>query len=277
MPGPPLRVIRDDGWREPTRNLAVDEALARTAGPEPVLRLWRNDPCVVVGRFQLASAEVDRATADRLGVPVCRRFTGGGAVYHDTGNLNVSLVARRDDPLVGDRLAGGLSGLYGAVLEPLAAAVRAVGVPAVPARRGLVVGERKLGGIAAWIGGRSVLVHATLLIDTDLSTLQRILAGPGAADDRRWQLTRSVRATVTSLARELDGADRARSSAWGELPEVIERDVVKAFRAAAGDRGRRDVVEEGLRATELAVAAGLLRSRYSKPAWHASGWFAEGR
>lgn len=277
MPDLPLRVIDDEGWREPTRNLAVDEALARTASPEPVLRLWRNDRCVVLGRFQLASAEVDLATATRLGVPVCRRFTGGGAVYHDAGNLNVSLVARRDDPLIGARLSGGLAGLYGAVLEPLAAAVRAVGVPALPARRGLVVGERKLGGIAAWIGGRSVLVHATLLIDTDLSALEQVLAGPGAAEDRRWQLTRSVRATVTSLARELDGADGARSPTRREPPEVIERDIVQAFRAAAGGRERRKVIEDGLRATELAVAADLLRSRYSQPSWHASGWVGEGR
>lgn len=277
MPDLPLRVIDDEGWREPTRNLAVDEALARTASPEPVLRLWRNDRCVVLGRFQLASAEVDLATATRLGVPVCRRFTGGGAVYHDAGNLNVSLVARRDDPLIGARLSGGLAGLYGAVLEPLAAAVRAVGVPALPARRGLVVGERKLGGIAAWIGGRSVLVHATLLIDTDLSALEQVLAGPGAAEDRRWQLTRSVRATVTSLARELDGADGARSPTRREPPEVIERDIVQAFRAAAGGRERRKVIEDGLRATELAVAADLFRSRYSQPSWHASGWVGEGR
>jgi lipoate---protein ligase len=274
MPGPPLRVIADDGQREPTRNLAVDEALARKTSHEPVLRLWRNDPCVVLGRFQLADAEVDQATATRLGIPVYRRFTGGGAVYHDAGNLNVSVVARRDDPLIGGRLGSGLAGLYGAVLEPLAAAVRAFGVPAVPARRGLVVGGRKLGGIAAWIGGRSVLVHATLLIDTDLSTLERVLAGPGAAEDRRWQLTRSVRATVTSIARELDGAGSVDSPA---TREVIERDIIGAFRAAAGGRGRRKVIEDGLQATELAATADLLRSRYSQPAWHASGWLAEGR
>lgn len=267
----PLRLIADDGGREPARNLAVDEALARTPGDEPVLRLWRNDRCVVLGRFQLADAEVDVATAERAGVPVYRRFTGGGAVYHDTGNLNVTVVARSEDPLVGGRLGGGLARLYGTVLEPLAAAARAVGIAADPAPRGLFVGGRKVGGIAAWIGGRSVLVHSTLLIDPDLVTLERVLAGPGAPGDRRWQLTKSVRAPVTSLARELDRQDGPGSPAGHGLADIIERAIVQAFRAGTGHRERREVIEEGLRTTELAVAADLLRSRYSQPAWHAGG------
>jgi lipoate-protein ligase A len=268
----PLRVIADDGGLEPTRNLAIDEALARSHDAEPVVRLWRNDRCVVVGRFQLADAEVDLPTATRSSVPVYRRFTGGGAVYHDRGNLNVTVVAGRDDPLVADRLAGGLTGLYGAVLAPLSAAVRAIGVPAVPAPRGLFVGGRKLGGIAAWIGGRSVLVHATLLVDTDLAMLERVLAGPGAPGDRRWQLTKSVRAPVTSLARELRRDRTAGSSDGRGLATRIEHELVLAFRAGAGGRGRRQVVETGLRATELSVAAELHRNRYSQPTWHAAGW-----
>jgi lipoate-protein ligase A len=274
MGDPPIRFIADDGAREPTCNLAVDEALARTPGREPVVRLWRNDPCVVLGRFQVADAEVDRAAAAGSGVPVYRRFTGGGAVFHDHGNLNVTLVASADDRLIEGRLGRGLAGLYRALLEPLAAAVRALGVPADPAPRGLVVGERKLGGIAAWIGGRTVLLHATLLIDTDLATLERVLAGRGAPDDRRWQLTRSVRAPVTSLRRELDPPNGAGSAAGRGPADDIERAIVQAFLGATGGRGSRTVLEEGLRATERAVAAELLRSRYSQPAWHASGRLA---
>lgn len=271
MTDAPLRFIADDGRREPRRNLAVDEALARTADPEPALRLWRNDRCVIVGRFQLADAEVDRGAADQLGVPVYRRFTGGGAVYHDPGNLNVSLVAPRHHPLVERRLGASLQGLYGTVLEPLAAAVRTMGIPASAARRGLFVGGRKLGGIAAWIGGRSVLVHATLLIDADLVTLERVLAGPGDPGNRRWQLTKSERAPVTSLARELDRARAPGASSARSDLRAIDDAVIDAFRAAAGDPSERPVRRESLRAAELAVAADLLWSRYGTSAWHASG------
>lgn len=273
MTNAPLRFIADDGRREPRGNLAVDEALARAAGPEPALRFWRNDRCVVLGRFQVVEAEVDLGAAHRLDVPVYRRFTGGGAVYHDAGNLNISLVAPRDHPLVARRLGAGLHGLYGAVLEPLAAAIRSLGILAGAAPRGLFVGGSKLGGVAAWIGGRTVLVHTTLLVDTDLVALEQVLAGPGDPGNRRWQLTKSERASVTSLARELDGGPAAGGSSPGrsDLRAVVDRAVIDAFRAAAGDPSERQVTCGGLRAAESAVAADLLRSRYGKSAWHASG------
>jgi lipoate-protein ligase A len=267
----PLRIIDDDGRREPRYNLAVDEALARSVGTAPTLRFWRNDRCVILGRFQVAEAEVDLVAAHRLGVPVYRRFTGGGAVYHDDGNLNVSLVAPRDHPLVGRRSDAGLQALHGVVLEPLAVAVRTLGIPAGAATRGLFVGDRKLGGVAAWVGGRAVLVHATLLVDADLEALERVLAGPGAPGNARWRLTKSERAPVTSLARELDratapGAPSARSDL-----RAIEDVVAAAFRAAAGDPAERPVLRDGLQAAELAVAADLFWSRYGNDVWHASG------
>jgi lipoate-protein ligase A len=271
MTDEPLRFIADDGRREPSYNLAVDEALARTTSPEPAVRLWRNDRCVILGRFQMAEAEVDLGAARQLGVPVYRRFTGGGTVYQDAGNLNISLVVPRAHPLVEPRRLVSLQGLYGAVLEPLAAAVRTLGIPAQAARRGLFVGDRKLGGVAAWIGSRTVLVHATLLIDADLAALERVLAGPGAPANPRWCLTKSERAPVTSLARELDranvpGESSARPDLW-----AIDDLVIDAFRAASGDPSERPVTRDGLRAAELAVAADLLWRRYSEPTWHASG------
>ncbi len=269
----PIRFLVDDGRREPRHNLAVDEALARTAGPEPALRLWRNDRCAIVGRFQLADAEVDRAAADRFDVPVYRRFTGGGTVYHDPGNLNVSLVTARDDPLIVDRFGGGLQRLYDALLMPLAAAVRTLGIRAEPARRGLFVGGRKLGGIAAWVGARNVLLHATLLIDADLEALGRVLAGPGEPGNRRWELTRSERAPVTSLSSELGGgaaADRS-SPERSDLRAAIDRSIVQAFEAAAGAPTHRPVKVDGLRAAEVAVAAERFRNRYRLSTWHARG------
>ena len=273
----PLRYIADDGRREPRGNLAVDEALARATGTEPAIRLWRNDPCVVLGRFQVAGAEVDLGVARRLGVPVYRQFTGGGAVYQDAGNLNVSLVASRDHPLVARRSGAGLLRLYGAVLEPLVAAVRSLGIPARAGPRGLFVGRRKLGGVAAWVGVRTVLVHSTLLVDTDLDALERVLAGPGEPENPRWRLTKSTRAPVTSLTRELDRATAAGSSSGSGAVLSIDDVVVGMFAAAAGHRSDRPVTRDGLRRAERAVAADLMRDRYGNAAWHASGCVADWR
>ena len=122
------RLLPDDGERDPRINLAREEAIARhvaanPAAPTPVLRLWRDDPAVVVGRFQLAAAEVDTTAAARLGAPVLRRFTGGGTVWHDPGNLNVSVILRPEDTLfTADPALRRLPGLYRITLDPLAAA-----------------------------------------------------------------------------------------------------------------------------------------------------------
>ena len=82
----------------------------------------------MIGRFQLGAAEVDRAAAAALGAPVLRRFTGGGTVWHDPGNLNVSVVLRPEDALfVADPGLRRLPGLYRLVLDPLATAARCAG------------------------------------------------------------------------------------------------------------------------------------------------------
>lgn len=256
----PWRVLADDGGRDPRRNLALDEALGRSAGPIPTLRLWRNDACVVIGRSQVASAEVDPRACEQLGIPVYRRFTGGGAVYHDPGNLNVTIVVRRDDsPFAGRPEFSRPPGLYRLVLEPLAVAARSLGAPAIAAERDLLVGGAKIGGVAAWIDREVVLVHGTLLIDADLATLERVLDGPGAPGDPRWERTRSRRSRVTSLARE---------AAAPETPGLdsasVDGAVVAAVTRGAARRG--SITEE-----EAAMTDRLVGTRYGMPSWHELG------
>ena len=272
------RLIPDDGERDPRVNLAREEAVARhlaadPAAPAPVLRLWRDAPAVVVGRFQLAAAEVDRAAAERLRAPVLRRFTGGGTVWHDPGNLNVSVMLRPEDALfAADPALRRLPGLYRLVLDPLAAAAHALGVTgARTTERDLVVGRLdgtsgKISGVAAWLGGRALLVHATLLVDADLDALRQACAGPGAPGDLRWERTKSRRVSVTSIARELRAAGRPIPT-----PEAVDLAVLAAFGA---DRAATSVPESPQAPTawlpaELAAAARLLADRYANPAWHA--------
>jgi len=263
------RLLPDDGERDPRTNLAREEAIARhvAADPDaatPVLRLWRNERAVVIGRFQLAAAEVDLVAAAALGAPILRRFTGGGTVWHDPGNLNVSVVLRPEDALLAaDPELRRLPGLYRLVLQPLATAARALGVAGARAtERDLVVDRpagttAKLGGVAAWLGGRALLVHGTLLVDADLEALVLACAGPGAPGDPRWERTKSRRATVTSIARELAAAGRATPSA----------EAVDVAAAAAFDAGGASPASWS--AAELAAAERLLADRYASSAWHA--------
>jgi lipoate---protein ligase len=259
-PGSPTswRYLPDDGERDPRTNLAREEAIARhvaadAAAPTPVLRLWRDAPCAVIGRFQLAAAEVDLAAAAALRAPVLRRFTGGGTVWHDPGNLNISVVLRPEDAvLVADPSLRRLPGLYRLVLAPLAAAVRSLGVAAEMTERDILASGGKLSGVAAWLGGRALLVHATLLVDADLDALARVCNGPGAAGDPRWERTQSRRVGVTSIARELGAAPAAAD---------VEAAVLEAFGVDPAGRA-------ALTPAERAAAERLLADRYGVPAWH---------
>ena len=77
---------------DPAYNLALEELLA-SEYPEEALMLWRNAPAIIVGCNQNTEAEINAETVRKLGIPVIRRITGGGAVYHDTGNINYTIVA----------------------------------------------------------------------------------------------------------------------------------------------------------------------------------------
>lgn len=79
-------------------NLALEDWIYRNFNFENhrVLLLWRNDPCVVIGRHQNPWTEVNVSLAEEVALPVVRRNSGGGCVYHDQGNLNCTFFTPRD-------------------------------------------------------------------------------------------------------------------------------------------------------------------------------------
>ena len=84
-----------DTATDPAWNLAAEEYLL-TQRTEPFFRLWRNADSVIIGRHQNAYAEIDRDFVERNRIPVIRRMTGGGAVFHDPGNVNYSFFDLKD-------------------------------------------------------------------------------------------------------------------------------------------------------------------------------------
>ena len=83
-----------DGTTDPCWNLAAEEYLL-TGLDEPVFRLWRNAPSVIIGRYQNALAEINTEYIQTHNIPVVRRLTGGGAVFHDLGNINYTFIDKR--------------------------------------------------------------------------------------------------------------------------------------------------------------------------------------
>ena len=152
---------------DPFFNQAFEDYVFRTYREGDVLLLWRNRPAVVVGCYQNICREVHmRALLDR-GIPVVRRMSGGGTVYHDLGNLNYTLISDQTGPLDYDRC-----------LEPVIRALNALGVPAQKNRTcDIAVDGKKISGRAQKIAGGRVLHHGTLLFDSDLSLLDEITTG----------------------------------------------------------------------------------------------------
>ena len=104
---------------DPFYNQAFEEFVYQTFTEDDVFLLWRNRPAVVVGRYQNICREVHAADLLRRGIPVVRRMTGGGTVYHDPGNVNYTYITQTGGQLD-----------YDAVLAPVIAALRALGIPA---------------------------------------------------------------------------------------------------------------------------------------------------
>ena len=158
---------------DPQWNMAFDErVLTGLTSPEPVFYLWQNAPAVIIGRNQSAPAEVNLPYLEEHGIVLARRVTGGGAVYHDLGNLNYSF-------------AGGIREME--ALQPvrlMAAALRSMGIPVeVSGRNDLMVEGRKCSGYAKRLAGTRMMIHGTLMWNVDLAALSAALSVPGSKFD----------------------------------------------------------------------------------------------
>ncbi len=183
-----------DTCTDPYWNLAAEEYLLK-AWNAPVFRLWRNAPAVIVGRNQNAHAEINRPFVEERGIAVVRRLSGGGAVFHDLGNVNFTFIDRKD----GDDASGAMFRRFTA---PILSALRELGVEArLEGRNDLTIGGAKFSGNAMCIEGDRVLMHGTLLFSASVEDLSQALLPRKEKYEGRG--VQSIRSRVTNIASHL--------------------------------------------------------------------------
>ncbi len=178
----------------PYFNLASEEYLL-CSEDEPVFMLWRNDKAVIIGRNQNAYAEVNRGFTDENNIAVVRRLTGGGAVFHDLGNVNYTFITAKGD-------AGALD--FARFCAPVIDALTSLGVPAqLSGRNDMTADGRKFSGNAQCVYNGRVLHHGTILFSADMS----FLSGALNADPEKMKSKgiKSVRSRVCNLSEYLPG------------------------------------------------------------------------
>ena len=226
---------------DPAVQLALEEALVRAVPSAPMLRIWQNETSVVLGRGQRLEREVNVAACAAAGVPVLRRASGGGTVFHDLGNLNITMA-----------VPGRAPGLTADLAELIAAVLRRAGLAPVATERGVFAGQAKLSGLAAHLARGATLAHATLLVTTPAARVLAYLA-PAPPDRRPLD---SRRSPVLPLCELIPGVF---------VPGA--RDLV--LLAAAERYG--PLTPRPATAAETCWQERLLAQRYRQGAWHTTG------
>ena len=150
---------------DPAFNHALEEYYLRQSREEYFL-LWRNAPCVLLGRNQSAYAEIDPEFVRAHSLAVIRRITGGGAVFNDLGNFNFAYIVNAGEG------AGRVFASFETFTRPLIGALRALGVDAgLSGRNDITVQGRKISGNAQARFGDRILHHGTLLFSSDMQSL----------------------------------------------------------------------------------------------------------
>jgi lipoate---protein ligase len=153
--------IDNKGITDPRINLAIEEyALKNLDINETYLLFYINEPSIIIGKNQNSIEEINTEYVESNGIHVVRRLSGGGAVYHDLGNLNYSFITKDD----GDSFHN-----FRKFTEPVIAALKQMGINAELSGRNDILAEgRKISGNAQFSTKGRMFTHGTLLFNSEM-------------------------------------------------------------------------------------------------------------
>lgn len=184
-------------WKEtdPQINLAFEEYVFNQMDQdESYFLLWQNDNAVIVGKHQNTIEEINQEYIRENDIKVVRRLSGGGAVYHDLGNLNFTFI-------VNDR--GREQFDFQTFTRPLVEALKTLGVNAeFNSRNDIAIDGKKFSGNSQYAKRGRILHHGTILFNSNLATIQSALKVK--KDKIESKGIKSVKSRVTNITDYLD-------------------------------------------------------------------------
>ncbi|KAB8139053.1 lipoate--protein ligase [Gracilibacillus oryzae] len=186
-----MKFIDNKGITDPHINLAIEEYVLKQFGEtDSYLLFYINEPSIIIGKNQNTIEEINTDYVDANGIHVVRRLSGGGAVYHDQGNLNFSFITKDD----GDSFHN-----FAKFTEPVVDALRALGVPAeLKGRNDLVADGRKISGNAQFTTRGRMFSHGTLMYDSEIEHVVKSLKVK--TEKIQSKGIKSIRSRVTNIS-----------------------------------------------------------------------------
>ncbi len=183
--------VSNEEITDPRINLAIETYLLQEMPlEEPILLFYINEPSIIIGRNQNTIEEINVDYVEEKGIHVVRRLSGGGAVYHDIGNLNFSFIMPDD----GESFRN-----FAKVTQPIIDALHAMGVEGaqLKGRNDLVIDDRKFSGNAMYATSGRMFAHGTLMFDSDVNEVVNALKV--RKDKIESKGIKSIRSRVTNI------------------------------------------------------------------------------
>lgn len=176
---------------DPYFNLALEEYFVKHKDlNDDILILWQNEPTIVIGKNQNPYDELNLDYVEKNNIKVVRRMSGGGAVYHDLGNLNYTIIKSEAQYYRND---------FSFFALPVISCLKKLGVTATfNGRNDILIEEKKFSGNAQYFYKNKVLHHGTLLFSSDLTVLAKALQVKKEKFESKG--IKSVRSRVTNIS-----------------------------------------------------------------------------
>jgi len=229
---------------DPWFNLALEEVLMKDKSiNDDIVMLWQNDNSVIIGKHQNTIEEVNQQFADANSIKIARRTTGGGAVYHDLGNLNYTFITKYTNKEEVD---------FKKFAVPVVKALESLGLsPQLSGRNDILLDGKKISGTALACIGDRFMFHGTLLFDINIDTASKVLTVK--ADKIESKGIKSVKSRMTNIK--------------PYIPDItissFKESIISSF-----EKSSENFIKRNINQSEINRVNELYENKFSKNEWN---------